>query len=398
MSDLDELRSLTDQVRPPSLDVLRAAARRRDRRTALTLTAGATAAAVAVAGLVSARDDTNHTADPVDPAPETQMVVAADYTADQVHRFETIQVDNTGEHATDTDLTVSAELFEGSAWSYWCTGRPDLSYVVHVTRRDELDWTAQVGLWRAGGRCDGSDGLAEEGWSGDGPPEGPRSSRSSQAMRFNPMPGDEGEPITVRIVLTEAIPGSVASCFGLPAGASPAQCQDESAVRPVADAQGATFGAAVLTRPVEYVATVAGVPVQAQAGDEDGEWLFAGAAQSLPVHDEVTLETDTSGFVYVVQSDPVGRADCTAAYERAVANGDQWHFQGDSENWGCEMKEAELRLLLDGQPVTGAQSFRRDWFDFGAVAVDDGHHVITVERVGGSRRVEFGLVAFQEGS
>ena len=50
MSELDRLRSLGDQVVPPSFEVLRETARRRTRRTAI---AGSLAAAVAVAAVVS---------------------------------------------------------------------------------------------------------------------------------------------------------------------------------------------------------------------------------------------------------------------------------------------------------------------------------------------------------
>lgn len=398
MPELERLRDLTDQVRPPSLAALRETGRRRDRRKAMTAVAAAVVAGIVVTGAISTSGDTR-TVDPVVPHPDTQTVIEADYTADQVHGFEAVQVDNSGEHAGETDLTVSAETFEGSTYSYWCAGRPDLSYVVYVTQRQELDWSNQIGMWRAGGSCDGdgsNDQYDDESFSDDGPPPAPVDSMGSQSMRFNPLPADEGEPITIRIVLTAAIPESIQGCFDLPGGAYPAECRDETRVQPVPIADGASFGAVFLTREIEYVATVAGVPVQAQAADEDGEWRFAGGVESLPGTDEVTLETDAPGFVYVVQSDPVGRADCTEAYEQAVADGDEWHFQGDSQNWGCEMKSADLRLLVDGQPVTRAQAFRRDWFDFGAVAVDDSHHEFTVERVGGSRRVEFGLVQFPE--
>lgn len=399
MSDLDQLRGLTDRVRPPSLDSLRETARRRDRRMTMTAVAGVVAVVLAVTGLVTARNE-SRTIDPL-PAPDTKIVIEGDYAPDQVHDFEAIQVDNSGDRAADTDLTVSAGLFLDSTWAYWCAGRPDLSYVVYVTRRAELDWTKQIGMWRAGGSCDGdgsNDQYDDESFSGDRPPEKPVESMMTQNMRFNPLPQDQEEPITLRVVLTASIPGSVQGCFDLPGGYSPAECRDEAAVQPVADADGASFGAVVFTRPVEYVATVAGVPVQAQAADENGEWRFAGGVQALPDADSVTLETNAAGFVYVVQSDPVGRADCAEAYEQAVSEGDQWHFEGDSENWGCTMKEAKLRLLIDGSPITKAQFFRRDWFDFGALAVDADHHEITVERVGGAKQVEFGLVQFEEES
>jgi len=399
MSDLDQLRTLTDRVRPPSFDDLRATARRRDRRTAMTALAGAVTAGVVVTGFLTTRGETR-TVDPL-PEPDTQTTIDASYAADQVHDFSTVRVDNSGEHAADTDLTLNADLFPDSTWSYWCAGRPDLSYAVYITRRQELDWSQQVGAWRAAATCDGdgsNDQYDDESFSGDGPPAVPVDSMSSQVVRFNPLPADEPEPITIRIVLTSAIPDSIAGCFDLPGGPVPEECQDPSAVQPVSDAEGATFGAAVFTRPIEYVATVAGVPVQAQAADEDGEWRFAGGVESLPGTDTISLETDAPGFVYVVQSDPLGRVECAAAWEEAVVDGTQWRFEGDSMNWGCEMKSSETRLLIDGQPVAKAQRFRRDWFDLSAVAVDAGHHEITLERVGGAGRVDLGLVYFQEES
>ena len=106
----------------------------------------------------------------------------------------------------------------------------------------------------------------------------------------------------------------------------------------------------IFTRPVEYVATVAGVPVQAQASTGGTEWLFARGVESMPGTEQVTLESDKPGFVYVVQSDPQGRAECQQAYEKAKARGDEFLFQGDMDNWGCTMKEAGCACSSTGGP------------------------------------------------
>jgi hypothetical protein len=222
-------------------------------------------------------------------------------------------------------------------------------------------------------------------------------------MRFSPLPADQGNPTTVRIVLTDRIPDDVAGCFDLPGGPIPEECQDESSVDVLDSAGDVGFGAVIFTRPVEYVATVAGIPVQAQASTGGTEWLFARGVESMPGTEEVTLDSDQPGFVYVVQSDPQGRAECQQAYEEAEARGDEFVFEGDSENWGCTMKSAELRLLVDGRPVTQAQQFPssgawQGWFDFGAASLDADHHEITVELVKGDPRVTFGLVLFEEAS
>jgi hypothetical protein len=401
MSDLEQLRVLTEQVRAPMLDSLRETARRRNRRAAVAIVVGGVALVVllVVGGILTTRSE-DRSLEPVTPDPDrTQTVVEADYGEEAVHRFESHEVSNTGEHVGETDLSVSADFYEGSTYAYWCTGRPDLSYAVYRTGPDELG--QEVGSWTAAGSCDGEATGHGEFYSGVGPPEGPTSSIGSHTMRFNPRPADEGAPTTVRIVLTDRIPVSVAGCLDLPGGPVPEKCQAASAVRPLDSADGATFGAVLSTRPVEYVATVAGIPVQAQASDGGTEWLFARGVESMPGTDEVTLESDESGFVYVVQSDPQGVADCQQAFDEADAQGRGWLFEGDMDNWGCSMKEAELRLLVDGEPVTAAQLFPtagtwRHWFDFGSAALDAGHHEITVERVKGDPRVTFGLVLFEE--
>jgi hypothetical protein len=399
MSDLEQLRVLTDQVRAPAFASLQDTARRRNRRAAVVAVTGAALVVLLVVGGALTTRSENRSLEPVTPDPDrTQTVVEADYGEESVHRFETYEVSNTDEHAGETDLSVSADFYEGSTYAYWCTGDPGVSYLVRVTGGDNDP--GDRGAWTGGGACDGARPGHGEGYTGTGPPPGPADSMGSQQMRFSPLPADEGDPRTVRIVLTDRIPASVAGCFDLPGGPVPARCQDESAVRPLGSAGDVDFGAVVFTRPVEYVATVAGVPVQAQAATGGTEWLFARGVESMPGTDAVTLESDEPGFVYVVQSDPRGVADCQRAYDEADAQGRGWLFEGDMDNWGCTMREARLRLLVDGQPVTQEQQFPssgpfRGWFDFDAAVLDDKHHEVTVERVGGDPGVTFGLVLFE---
>jgi hypothetical protein len=400
MSDLEQLRGLTEQVRPPAFASLQDTARRRDRQTAVTALAGAALMGLLVIGgaLIARSDD--RSIEPVEPDPDrTQTVIDANYGDESVHRFETHEISNTGDHAGETDLSVSADFYEGSTFAYWCSGDRDISYLVHVT--GGTDDPRHVGVWRAGGTCDGSTRDHGEGYTGTGPPTGPTDSIGSQNMRWSPVPADQGNPTTVRIVLTDRIPDAVAGCFDLPGGPIPEACQDASSVHALEDAGDVGFGAVIFTRPVEYVATVAGIPVQAQASTGGTEWLFVRGVESMPGTEKVTLESDKPGFVYVVQSDPQGRVECQQAYEEARARGDEFAFEGDMDNWGCTMKEAKLRLLVDGRPVTQAQQFPssgdfQGWFDFDAASLDSGHHEITVERVKGDPRVTFGLVLFEE--
>jgi hypothetical protein len=400
MSDLEQLRGLTEQVRPPAFASLQETARRRDRRAAVTALTGAALVVLLVVGGVLVTRSDERSIEPVEPDPDrTQTIIDADYGDESVHRFETHEISNTGDHADDADLSVSADYYEGSTFAYWCSGDPDISYLVQVT--GGTDNPDDLSVWRAGGTCDGSTAGHGEGYTGTGPPTGPTNSIGSQNMRFSPVPADQGNPTTVRIVLTDRIPETVAGCFDLPGGPIPEECQDEAAVHELTSAGDVGFGAVIFTRPVEYVATVAGIPVQAQASTDGAEFLFARGVESMPGSEVVTIESDQPGFVYVVQSDPQGRAECQQAYEEARARGDEFLYEGDLDNWDCTMKEAKLRLLVDGRPVTKEQQFPssggfQGWFDFDASALDADHHEITVERVKGDPRVTFGLVLFEE--
>lgn len=401
MSDLEQLWLLTDQVRPPAFASLQDVARRRDQRARIAAAAGtAVALVVAATAFLTVRSD-DRTGEPIAPDPDrTQTLVDAEYGTEQVHRFETHEVSNSGEHAGETDLSVTADSYEGSTWTWWCSGDPTVSYAVQITRGSDGDGPVGVPVWRAAGPCDGKVRGDGNGFSGTGPPAAPSDSMSSQNMRFSPLHNDEGAPTTVRVVLTEAIPDAIAGCFDLPGGPVPKPCTDTD-VPPLASPGDVEFGAVIFTRPVEYVAEVAGIPVQAQASTDGVEYLFAGGVESVPGTEKVTLETNEPGFVYVVQSDPVGTAECQDAYEKAEAEGNGFLYQGDTQSWDCTMKEAKLRLLVDGEPVAEDETFPQSgdwqgWFDFGSSALDSGHHVITVERVKGDPRVLYGLVLFEE--
>ena len=79
MPDLDELRSLSHQLRPPSLEALADTARRRDRRAAVVIAAGATsmvAAAMAVVLVVSGPGRDRPRLDPA-PAPAPSVSVSS---------------------------------------------------------------------------------------------------------------------------------------------------------------------------------------------------------------------------------------------------------------------------------------------------------------------------------
>ena len=247
MSDLEQLRDLTEQVRAPSFRSLDGTARRRDRRSAMTaLVGGALVVLLVLGGFLTSRSD-NRSVEPVEPDPDrTQTVIEASYGDQSVHRFEAHEVRNTGDHAGASDLSLSADFYEGSTFAYWCSGAPDLSYLVRVT--GGTDDPHHVGVWRAGGACDGSAGGHGEGYTGTGPPQGPSSSIGSQLLRFSPVPADRGNPTTVRIVLTDRIPDVVTGCFDLPGGPIPAECRDESSVHVLRSAGDVDFGAVIFAR------------------------------------------------------------------------------------------------------------------------------------------------------
>ena len=184
MSDLEQLRDLTDQVSAPAFASLQETARRRDRQVALTALVGTTLAMLLVLGGVLATRSDDRSLEPVKPDPDrTETVIDVNYGDESVHRFETHQIENTGDHAGETVLSVSAEFYEGSEFAYWCSGDRDISYLVQVTGgTDDPD---HLGVWRAGGVCDGSTKDHGEGYTGTGPRRDPRtrSAPSSRASR-----------------------------------------------------------------------------------------------------------------------------------------------------------------------------------------------------------------------
>lgn len=403
MSEIERLRELGAQVRPPAFSSLQELAQHRRRRDRLATLGGSALTVSLVFGgsaLLGGREEADIEPAP-DPSDATQLVIEADYGSDSVHRWETVMVGNDQpEHLGDTDLSLTVEHHPEHVAAWWCDGDPEVHYLVQVTRPPELPGEVEGPVWRAGGACGGSDD--ERGFEGHAtPPEPPTAAPNDHLGFYVPLSQDVVETTTLRIVLVDEIPSSIQGCFDLPGGATPPRPCLEVEPELLADPGEVTFGALVHRREVEYVATVAGAPVQAEAQYRGTEYLFAGGVESVPGHDSVTLESDAPGYVYVVQSDPEGNAACQAAFDRAVERGDGWSWEGDSEHWDCaQPKLAELRLLLDGEPVTKAQQFEDAFvFDFGDVAIlDDGSHEITLERVGGAERVVFGLVRFETAS
>ena len=77
MSDLDQLRDLTVQVRPPSFDSLAATARRRDRRRAALAAVCATVLVAVLGGALLQRGDERSLPQPARPAPDASAGVPA---------------------------------------------------------------------------------------------------------------------------------------------------------------------------------------------------------------------------------------------------------------------------------------------------------------------------------
>lgn len=133
MLDLDKLRSLGDQIQPPSLALLEETARRRDRRAAVTTVgSGLAAALVVVAGVVALQTmgDDRARPDPiVTPTPTPQVTPTPSPGAEPTHQSETsmtprevVQAENAeflfgGVSADDPDFAVSV-------WTAECTWCP----------------------------------------------------------------------------------------------------------------------------------------------------------------------------------------------------------------------------------------------------------------------------------
>ena len=136
MPEIDELRGLVDQIRPPDLDALRDTAVRRDRRARLARTAGVVAFVVAVgAGVLVVGDrDGRSLPDPVAPTP-TPTPVRPDPTpgpapaAEPAHASETSMTPREVVYAPNAQLQltgVSADDpgFRLSLWKAECTWCP----------------------------------------------------------------------------------------------------------------------------------------------------------------------------------------------------------------------------------------------------------------------------------
>lgn len=136
MPDLDKLRSLGDQIRPPALALLEETARRRDRRAAVTTVgSGLAAALVAIAGVVALQSvgDDRARPDPITPVsptptPDRSPTPTPTVEAEPTHQSETsmtprevMQASNAqflfgGVSADDPDFAVSVWTAECA----WC--------------------------------------------------------------------------------------------------------------------------------------------------------------------------------------------------------------------------------------------------------------------------------------
>jgi hypothetical protein len=399
MSDIGHLRELTDQVRRPALAALEETAHRRSQRAARVFGGATLVVLLAISGAVISSVSNRSAPEPVQPPDPNQTVVDADYGAEAVHHYDTYLASNSqSEHAGDTDLTVSVDAYSEWRSYWWCDGDINTFYVVQVINPGEGLINPEAGgpVWRAGGACGGTkDDRGQDGHAT--PPPAPSDAFNVNGY-FMAFPGDVPATQSVRIVLTDRIPDGIAGCFDLPGGPIPEECIN-TPVTALADAGNVTFGAVIYSRQTEYVTTVAGAAVEAESSYGGNEYLFAGGVESKPGAKQVTIQSQLPGYVYVVQSDPVGNVECQAAFEAAKAEGREWIFEGDSSNWPCTIKTSELRLLVDGRPVAAAQQFGGPDHGsgiegVGSASLDAGTHEITLKFVSGDPRIRFGLVLF----
>jgi hypothetical protein len=129
MSELDRLRSLGDQVVPPSFDVLRETARRRTRRNAV---AGSLAAAVAVAAIVSVAQlvdtDDRSTPEPVGPPYEVSTTHPLSYALGATVHYGNQTVD-TPDEVLELDVTDAGVVARTADGRIWFTDGQDLEQV-----------------------------------------------------------------------------------------------------------------------------------------------------------------------------------------------------------------------------------------------------------------------------
>ncbi len=284
MPDLDELRSLSHQLRPPSLEALADTARRRDRRAAVVIAAGATsmvAVAMAVVLVVSGLGRDRPRLDPApSPTPSVSVpsvppdeptVFSPDVTADDLRRWEVLET------ATNTDpgLAGATELrFEvpvqdrfAYQWSSFCSGDPDT-------------WFVQI--------------VGDGGASGSGYCDTPiPGSLPPLPTDISPFLHSGVEPATVevRMFVTGPIPQQHLDCFEQK---SPAECQNvKPPLEPLTETD-VTFGVSVFEHWAPAVAEVAGQRVGALASIDGDDYVLRTVAQG-PGAAGLSLALDPAG-------------------------------------------------------------------------------------------------------
>ena len=314
MPELDELRSLSHQLRPPSLEALADVARRRERRTAVAVAAGATSVVVAVIAIVMVAVGPGHDGSRLDPAPEPTPSVSTsgasgtergvfvpEVTPDDLRRWEELATVTNADpdHLGDTDLRFDVPVRGGNVdWGFFCTGDPDTWYIAILG-----DTGAE-----AYGYCD-------------------------IPLRQSPPPlptdisafGDSGSApatIEVRMFVTGPIPQQHLDCFDR---MSPADCQDVKPPLEPLESTDVTFGVSVFEHWAPPVVEVAGEGVGALVSTGGVDYVLRRVAQGRPGATGLSLELDPSRpelLVGVVQSTTRAMVTCgtgatSSAEERA---------------------------------------------------------------------------------
>ena len=129
MSDLDALRSLTDQIVPPPLDELRATARRRTRRTttAVVVSAAAAVAIAAGAGVLISTDD-EKSQEPVTPPDVVDSSRPLTYAEGPTIRYGDLTV-TAPDTVAELDLTDDGIVVRTADGGIWFTDGTDLERI-----------------------------------------------------------------------------------------------------------------------------------------------------------------------------------------------------------------------------------------------------------------------------
>lgn len=129
MSDLDELRSLTDQILPPPLDELRETARRRTRRatTAVVVSAAAAVAIAAGAGVLFSTDD-ERSQEPVAPPDVVDSSHPLTYAEGSTIRYGDLTV-TAPDTVAELDLTDDGIVVRTADGGIWFTDGTDLERI-----------------------------------------------------------------------------------------------------------------------------------------------------------------------------------------------------------------------------------------------------------------------------